>query len=373
MTDNNIIDTATTPIEPVVDIPSKKPSRLLTVITIISLMLSVCAISGAYYLYKINLSNNIVYKQQTQQLVSKIETQSALQNEQFEESQSITDESKTKVEELNLQLLDIQNKNKLYSSDVKSLQRSFAEKNVRHPNDWILSEIEYLINLSSRKLWLEHDLISTIALLKAADQRVIEMRDSSLNPLRRALLEDINMLSGLPKYDVDRAVLQLSSLERRINKLIISGLEVPAIEENKSDQLSGNVGDWKENLRKSWHAFMESFIIISQRDVSVEALLSPEQGWYLKENLRNNLAKAEFAIYREQQSVYDLALENALQLIEVYFDMTDRGNQYFHSQIIELSQQKIMFTYPDQFKSASLLARIIEQRLTKSLIIDEAE
>ena len=62
-----------------------------------------------------------------------------------------------------------------------------------------------------------------------------------------------------------------------------------------------------------------------------------------------------------------------MQLVEQYFDMTDRSNQYFHSQIVELSQQKIIFTYPDQFKSAPLLARIIEQRLTKSLMLKEAE
>ena len=372
MTDNNI-DTQNISTEPVVEAPSKKSSRLFVVVTILSIVLSVCALAGAYYLYKINLSNNIIYTQQTQQLNSQIESQAALQNTQFQQSQSITNDFKTKVEQLNLQLIDLQNKNKLYSSDVQSLQRSFAETNVRHPNDWILSEVEYLINLSSRKLWLEHDLMSTIALLKAADQRVIEMRDPSLNPLRRALLEDINMLGGLPEYDVDSAVLKLSSLERRIDKLLVTGLEVPAIEEKKNDQLSEDVGDWKANLNKSWHAFIESFIVISHRDVSVEALLSPEQAWYLKENLRNNLTKAEFAIYREQQVVYDLALQNALKLVEEYFDMTDRGNQYFHSQIVELSQQKIMFNYPDQFKSAPLLARTIEQRLNKSLIIQEAE
>jgi len=372
MTDTNI-DTQDISTEPEVEMTSKKPSRLLAVITLLSIVLSVCAIAGAYYLYTMNASNNIAYQQQTQQLASKIESQAALQNTLLQQSQSMTADFKSKVEQLNLQLLDVQNKNKLYSSDVQSLQRSLAETNVRHPNDWILSEVEYLINLSSRKLWLEHDLISTIALLKAADQRVIEMRDPSLNPLRRALLEDINMLDELPEHDVDSTVLKLSSLERRIDKLLISGLEMPEIKSKKTDELSQDVGDWKANLNKSWHAFIESFIIISHRDVSVEALLSPEQAWYLKENLRNNLAKAEFAIYREQQALYDLSLQNALQLVDQYFDMTDKSNQSFYAQIEALSQQKITFTYPDQFKSAPVLARIIEQRLTKSLMLQEAE
>jgi len=372
MTDTNI-DIHEISTEPEVEMPSKKPSRLFAIIAVLSIVLSTFAIAGAYYLYKTNISNNIIYKQQTQQLSSQIASQAALQNSQFQQSQSITADFKTQVEQLNLQLLDIQNKNKLYSSDVQALQRSLAENNVRHPNDWILSEVEYLINLSSRKAWLEHDLISTSALLKAADQRVIEMRDPSLNPLRRALLEDINMLDELPTHDVDSTVLKLASLERRIDKLLISGLEMPDIEENKADELSQDVGDWKANLNKSWHAFIESFIIISHRDASVEALLSPEQAWYLKENLRNNIAKAEFAIYREQQALYDLSLQNALQLVEQYFDMTDKSNQHFYAQIEALSQKKITFTYPEQFKSAPVLARIIEQRLTQSLMLQEAE
>ena len=369
MTDTNI-DTQSISPEPEVNAVPKKPSRLLFVLAIVSIALSLGVAVAGYYVYKVNLST---YKQQTQQLNSQVNSQATVQNTQFEQAQVMSDEIKTKIEALNLQLLDIQNKNKLYSSDVQSLQRSVAETNVRHPNDWILSEVEYLINLSGRKLWLEHDLMSTIALLKAADQRVIEMRDASLNPLRRALLEDINALEALPEYDVDSAVLKLSSLERRIDTLLISGLEVPDIEENKVDELSNSVSDWKSNLNKSWDAFIESFVIISHRDVAVEALLSPKQAWYLKENLRNNLAKAEFAIYREQQAAYDLALNNALQLVEQYFDMTDRSNQHFHEQIVALSEQKITFIYPDQFKSAPLLSRIIEQRLSKSLIIEKAE
>ena len=114
MTDNNI-DTHNISTEPVVEAPSKKSSRLFVVVTILSIVLSVCALAGAYYLYKINLSNNIIYTQQTQQLNSQIESQAALQNTQFQQSQSITNDFKTKVEQLNLQLIDLQNKNKLYS------------------------------------------------------------------------------------------------------------------------------------------------------------------------------------------------------------------------------------------------------------------
>jgi uroporphyrin-3 C-methyltransferase len=350
-----------------------KRYRLFIVMVILSFVISLSIAALGAYVYKSNLSNNANYTKQAQILQSQLDSQVALQSEISEQNNVTSKELLSQIDQLNIQLLDIQNKNKLYSSDVEALQRIVAEKNVRHPHDWILSEVEYLINLSGRKLWLEHDITTTIGLLKAADLRIIEMRDPSLNPLRRAILEDINMLEVLPEHDLDSAVLSLSSLERRIDKLVIAGLEVPKVEGDANLALSSDVSDWKVNLKKSWDTFIESFIVISHRDVAVEALLSPEQSWYLKENLRNHLSKAEFAVYREQQDLYDMALNNAAQLIELYYDMTDKNTQQFYTSIKSLSQQKIVFSYPDQFKSAPLLSRIIEQRLTKSLTNKVAE
>ena len=354
-------------------IPTKKSFRLYVAIAIISIIISILVAMFCFYIYQSNISASAAYQQKIQTLATQLESQVSQQNRQFQESKLLTDKFKNQVQQLNSQLLDTNNKNKLYSSDVQALQRSIAETNIRHPSDWILSEVEYLVNLSGRKLWLEQDVKTTISLLAAADQRVVEMGDPSLNPLRRALLEDINMLEALPKRDADRVVLALSSLERRIDKLIISDLEMPDAGKNAKADISTNVDDWKENLGKSWDVFIESFIVVTHRDTPVEALLSPEQAWYLKENLRNHLSKAEFAIYREQQDIYDISMQNAMQLIELYYDMTDNNTQKFHDSIKRLSKQTVSVTYPDQFKSAPLLARIIRQRVSKSVAIDKGE
>lgn len=346
----------------------KKSSYISIAIALFAIVFSLCAIGFGFYLYQSNLSSNTIYEQKVQSLTTQLISQKEKQNTQFQQGQLLIENFKTQVEQLDLQLLDAKNKSKLYSSDVQTLQRSLAETQIRHPNDWILSEVEYLVNLAGRKLWLERDIPTTISLLAAADQRVVEMGDPSLNPLRRTLLEDINMLESLPKHDADSSVLALSSLERRIDKLVVVGLDVPDAGGNIKTEVSTNVGDWKENLGRSWQAFIESFIVISHRNTEIEALLTPQQAWYLKENLRNNLSKAEFAIYREQQDVYDMALQNSLQLIDRYYDMTDPSTQQFYRSLQDLSKQKVSGTYPDQFKSAPLLSRIIKQRISKSLI-----
>ncbi|WP_025564779.1 uroporphyrinogen-III C-methyltransferase [Psychromonas sp. SP041] len=372
-TENQNISTTPDSEEDVVNKKRKKSSRLLVIIALIFIIILLCIIGYGFYFYKNNVVNNTTYQQKIETLASKLESQVTQQNTQFLQSKSLNDNFKTQIERLNIQLLDAQNKSKLYSSDMEALQRSVAETNIRHPSDWILSEVEYLINLSGRKLWLEHDLKSTIALLSTADKRIVEMGDPSLNPLRRALLEDINMLEALPQRDVDGVILALSSLERRIDKLVVAGLEVPEINQTKDKEVSDDVADWEMNVDKSWNSFIESFIVISHRDKPVEALLSPEQSWYLKENLRNALSKAEFAVYREQQDIYDLALQNALKLVALYYDMEDKSTQQFYTSVKRLTKQNVSIDYPDQFKSAPLLSSILKQRISKSFTIENAE
>lgn len=379
MTDNNtekqtliepndsVNDEQTTVEEP------KKKSKLLIVVIIICFLLSLCCLAFSFYLYKNTIVANGGYQHKVDALSTQLTTKIEQQNAKLRQSKSSTDKLKTQIEQLNLQLLDEQNKSKLFSADVETLQRKFAEANSRDSSDWILSEVEYLINLSGRKLWLEHDLRSSLALLQAADKRIIAMGDPSLNPLRRALLEDINTLEALPTRDIDGIVLALSGLQGRVDDLNVVGLEMPEVSDKDNKNVSGDVADWETNLNKSWSSFVNNFVVINHRDEPVEALISPDQAWYLKENLRSDLSKAEFAVYREQQDIYDLALKSAMDSVELFYDLEDRNNRQFYSVIKRLSEQKVSVSYPDQFKSAPLLSRILKQRVSKVFAIESAE
>ncbi|WP_354622790.1 uroporphyrinogen-III C-methyltransferase [Psychromonas sp. MME2] len=337
--------------------------------------LALALAGGALFLMLIMILAAGYFYQQNQTTVKQLQIQQSKFNEQLSQQQSEEEQAlksiqanfSTKVENIQAQLQQTKNENKIYKSDIQALQRSLSEKNVRHPNDWVLAEVEYLVSLAGRKIWLEHDIATAIALLLAADQRVVEMNDASLSGLRAALLEDINTLEALPKRDLDGLVLTLSNLERRINKLVITSISLPDATNNEDTVLSTDINDWQENISKSWTTFVENFIVVNKRDSKIEALLSPQQSWYLRESLRNNLSKAEFSVYREQQNIYDIALNNANKLLKNYFDLTDHATNQFYNAVQELTANKIAISYPDQLKSTALLANIIQQRAKKSL------
>lgn len=268
---------------------------------------------------------------------------------------------------VNSELQKVQNENKINKTDVQSLQRSLAATYIRQPNDWILSEVDYLVKLAGRKIWLEQDIKTAIALLIAADQRVVELNDHSLSGLRSALLEDINMLSALPTRNPDSVILKLSSLELRVGGLKTDAVIMPDPKDNSKTAISNDVNDWKANLNKSWTTFLEGFVVVNKRDERVEALLLPEQVWYLKANLRAELAKAEFAIYREQQEIYDIAMADIKNTLKHYFVVNDPATKSFKNSINRLSKRKVTIVYPEQLKTTALLNRVMDLRVKKVL------
>jgi len=345
---------------------NKKTPRLALFFALLSFFLIIMLVVASYYFYKEHKAFVATQQQQLSSLSKQITSQSSQQTRYSTQATKTKNALETKIAQVNNQLQQVSNDNKIVKTDIHSLQRSFSESKVRHPNDWILAEVEYLVALSGRKIWLEQDITTAISLLEAADQRIVELNDASLSPLRSALLEDVNTLGALPKLDTDGVILALTGLERRVDKLRSASLLIPEKEKSSSTEPSSDINDWDINLNKAWDDFIASFITINKRDEKVEALLSPEQSWYLQENIRNNLAKAEFAIYREQQDVYDIAIDNILGLLKNYYDLKDNTTNYFNKSVQRLSKRKVTIKYPDQLKSAPLLERILEQRLKKS-------
>lgn len=338
----------------------RKSSKLALLIALLALFLIIILMFAAVYFYKLNKTQTDQQQATIAQLSSSLSSQEGSLNQQNSELESV-------LAQVNQQLQQVKNQNKLYSSDLQSLQRRVAETTVRHPNDWILTEVEYLLRLAGSKIWLESDPATAVSLLSAADQRLLVLSDPSLNPLRAALLDDINSLQSLPKRDPDGVILALSNLESRVDKLLLVGAALSTFGNKDEGEVSTDIKDWSNNLSKSWNSFVESFVVINKRDVKVQALLSSDQKWYLQENLRAALAKAEFAVYREQQDIYDLAMQTASGLLTDYYDLTDNTTNHFFKSIQRLTEQQVSVDYPDQLKSAPVLDRIMTQRVKKSL------
>ncbi|MCF7745551.1 uroporphyrinogen-III C-methyltransferase [Aeromonas veronii] len=251
--------------------------------------------------------------------------------------------------------------------EMQGLQNRVLDLNDKRPNDWMLAESEYLVRMAGRKLWLEHDLVSAITLLGNADERIAALNDPSLMPIRKALAEDIAKLKGMPRIDREGLTLKLAALSDQIELLPLSTVSMPEAKAEPDQAVSTNPDEWESNLKKNWVKFTENFITIRRRDGAVEALLSPQQEIFLRENLKTKLLQAQLSVYREQQALYEDSLDKAQRWLNQYFDTDNSATRYMQGEIDKLKGEQIQIDYPAQFKTQAMLEQVLTERLQRIL------
>ncbi|KXF82494.1 uroporphyrinogen-III C-methyltransferase [Enterovibrio coralii] len=250
---------------------------------------------------------------------------------------------------------------------IQSLQKALADVKGRRPNDWLLAEAEYLVNQAGRQLWLEHDVLTATTLMETADQRIAELNDPSLTPIRQAMAKDIQQLKAIKRIDVDGIVLRLTSLQQEVDKLPLANAIMPEAQEVTPETVSTNVDDWQQNLKASMSDFVGQFITYRKRDGNVVPLLTPAQTFYLQENLKAKLDQAMTAVYRGNGRLYAESLKTASEWAERFYNQDAKITESFISTLDYLSKQTIDVSYPDALNSQQLISDLLAERLRRDL------
>ncbi|KII80248.1 uroporphyrinogen-III C-methyltransferase [Vibrio renipiscarius] len=252
---------------------------------------------------------------------------------------------------------------------IESLQLAISDVKGRRPNDWLLAEADYLVKLAGRKLFLEHDAETATLLMESADQRIASLNDPSLVPLRKLMAQDITTLKTIPIIDRDGLVLRLTALQQQVDNLPLANAILPEEVQEQTQEVSQDINDWQDNLKTSLKDFSENFITFRSRDGNIIPLLSPQQHFYLKENMKAKLETAIKAVYLEQQEVYTGALDIAEQWTQSFFDADSNAVKEFDKALTELNQQNVQVDYPIKLATQQTLSDVIRDRLRREVTI----
>ncbi|CAM2994708.1 uroporphyrinogen-III C-methyltransferase [Vibrio ordalii] len=330
-----------------------------------SIKLSVIAIS-----LSIIFSGGMAYQMQQkdafyQAKINALQTQlTQTQSQLAAEINQIKQETQTKADQLTHKTDVALNQQQ---KSIDSLQLAISDIKGRRPNDWLLAEADYLVKLAGRKLFLEHDIVSATKLMESADQRIAALNDPSLVPLRKAMARDITQLKIIPLIDREGLVLRLTTLQQQVDTLPLANAMLPETQQQSAPQVSENINDWQNNLVNSLKDFSENFITFRTREGNAIPLLSPEQHFYLKENLKAKLETAIKAVYAEQQEIYTTALSTADKWSASFFNSDDQSVQQFNHALLRLSKQNIQVQYPVKLETQHELADVITERLRREV------
>ncbi|CAK9886427.1 MAG: Protein HemX [Candidatus Erwinia impunctatus] len=256
----------------------------------------------------------------------------------------------------------------MLAQQLDEVKRKLAALSANDANTWLLSQADYLVKLAGRKLWSDKDVTTAAALLKSADESLAQMHDPSLIDARRALTLDISHLAAVSQIDYDGIILKVNQLANNVDNLrLADNRDESAPMDADSGELSSSLREWRQNLVKSWHNFMDDFITIRRRDETAVPLLAPDQDIYLRENIRSRLLVAAQAIPRHQDETFKQSIDTVATWVRAWFDTNDAATKAFLAQLDDLSQQSIAMDVPDALSSQPVIDKLMQTRVRNLL------
>lgn len=227
-------------------------------------------------------------------------------------------------------------------SALAEIRASIAVSQQSPSFEWKLFEAEYLLGIANQKLQLEADVAAAIAMLVSADAALLASGSSRVFALRQAIANDLIQLRAVQPFDREGVYFQLGSLVQEVEKLDLVG----SLQEGFKNRLatsnaeSGLVATDSGVIQASLD-FLSSVFVWRRWDESPNALLAPEQGEFIKQNLRLMLEQSQLALLMKDQTLYTQALLKSRDWLNRYALIESDSGQLIVETLTELSELDI--------------------------------
>lgn len=252
-----------------------------------------------------------------------------------------------------------------YQQMRQSIDVLFKQKG-RERIGWVLAEVEYLLLIANHSLKLQDDVHTAIAALEGADSLLLDTGDPGTIEIRTRIRDEIQTLKVLQRPDVVGMAATLSSVIKGIPDLPIKYSQVHT--KKKIDALiekkaSHDADDLKQASKEFLHE-LRSLVVFRKMDESPKPLMTPEQQFFLQQNLQLKLETARRSLLLSQQSLFSDSLKEAIAWLDEFFDMEIARVRQSREELNVLQGMAISSDLPDISSSIKIL-RSYQQKLEK--------
>lgn len=261
-------------------------------------------------------------------------------------------ESAARTELLTKDLRDAQNRlaqleGKLaeFQGQRVALEEMYREL-ARAPDDWLLAEIEQTLNIASRELTLAGNVRAALIALQAADQRLARADKLQVAPLRRSISQDMERLKAIPLVDTQGVSLKLDNLMTLSATLPLAVPDVLGTGGRDERVVSLNDNLLERFGKDLWYE-LKQLVQIRKLESGDLVLLSPQQSYFLRENLKLRLLSARTALIARDETNYKEDLKLAREMLSKYFDGKAKVNINAIGLLKQLAENPVSIAAPD--------------------------
>lgn len=226
----------------------------------------------------------------------------------------------------------------------------------RSERGWTLAEVEYLLRIASQRLQLQRDTVTAAQALRSADGRLRDLADPHYQNVREQIARDLDAIKAVPAVDVDGLSATLSAALQRVDNLPVAGSHYqPAADAGEGSSGGAETVKTAAELGKVVWSSLSELFRVREHDQPVGPMLPPEREYFLRENLRLQLAAARLALLRNDRVQYRSALQTASEWLSEYYDRQAPGVQQLLAGLQESAAVDITPQLPDVSASLHLL------------------
>jgi len=223
---------------------------------------------------------------------------------------------------------------------LESLYRDLS----RSRDEWTLAEVEQVLLIANQQLQLAGNVKAALIALETADARLARMDRPQLTALRRMINQDMERLRAAPYVDIVGMALRLDNVASQVDMLPLAMEQRPARPNPEPE--SPGAGFWQQIWRETKRD-LRDLIRIQNVEKPDVALLSPDQAFFLRENLKFRLLGARLALLAHDEGSFKADLQAASGWLTHYYDGADKTVAAAQSTLKQLIQSDIGSHMPD--------------------------
>jgi uroporphyrin-III C-methyltransferase len=222
----------------------------------------------------------------------------------------------------------------LQRTQLEDLMQSLS----RSRDETLVVDIESALRIAQQQAQMTGSTEPLLAALQSAQKRVQRAAQPRLTPVSRALENDLERLKNLPAFDIPGLMAKLDDGVALVEGLTLANTARASQSQiRQQDEVSGaqTPPTWWISVLTRMGDQIKGLVRVSSIESPEAALLSPEQAFFLRENLKLKLLNARLGLLARQKEGVRHDLGAAAVLVRRYAEPQSRRT----SQLLQLLEQ----------------------------------
>ena len=220
---------------------------------------------------------------------------------------------------------------------------------------WLVAEAEYYLRVANAQLQLARNPAVALRAMELADEKLRDVGDPGLTPVRARLADEMSALRALPQPDLEGLILAIGSLSRSLDTL-------PLKQQGPESYGQAAVGDTAlSGWQRAWERVKDavlSLVRVKKTDEQITPLRTPTEESLLLRRMETTLELARLALLQGNGELFRGLLDDVKGELRRHFDTDAPSVRAAINELTDLSRTELPDKLPDISGSLELLQQL---------------